>query len=40
LLEREDQHRHEEQCRHDLHNTAGEEVQHGRTRVPGAAAIT
>jgi hypothetical protein len=40
LLEREDQHRHEEQCRHDLHNAAGEEVQHGAGRVSGDAMLT
>ncbi|MCW2084981.1 UNVERIFIED_ORG: hypothetical protein M2193_007156 [Bradyrhizobium japonicum] len=40
LLERKDQHRHEEQCRHDLRDAVGEEVQHGPTRFPGDVAIT
>ena len=40
LLERKDQHRHEEQCRHDLRDAVGEELQHGPTCVPGDAAIT
>jgi len=30
LLQRKDQHRHEEQCRYDLRKPAGEEVQHAR----------
>ncbi len=33
LLQREDQHRHEEQCRHELDKSPREEVQHGRLRV-------
>ncbi|MHC2781362.1 hypothetical protein ACVMBZ_000569 [Bradyrhizobium liaoningense] len=37
LLQREDQHRHEEQRRHDLRDAAGEEVQHGAACVLGAA---
>ena len=40
LLERKDHHRHEEQCRHDLRDAVGKEVQHGPTRFPADAAIT
>jgi hypothetical protein len=37
MLEREDQDRHEEQCRDQLQDALAEEVQHGVSRVSGAA---
>ena len=37
MLQREDQHRHEEQCRDDLQDPLAEKIQHEVIRVPGAA---
>jgi hypothetical protein len=40
LLQREDQHRHEEQRRDELDNTPGEKIQHGASRAPVAIPLT
>jgi len=37
MLQRKDQHRHEEQRRDQLQDALAEEIQHGAIRVPGAA---
>ena len=39
LLQREDQHRHEEQCRDELDQPPCEEVQHGRSLVDGYRSL-
>jgi hypothetical protein len=40
MLQREDQQRHEKQCRDQLNDTPGEKIQHGAAYVPGMIVFT